>query len=153
MSRRQLSREGIRYVIVGAWNTFFGIAAFAVLWVLLRDTVRYGWVLLIAQIVAVLQAYYSQRTFVWRSRGSWIPELGRFALVYIATYFANLGLLAACVEWLRWQVLPSQIGITFLFVAVTFFVNRTWTFRQRHGPPEPRSDPSGDPAASLDSQA
>ena len=127
---REISGEGLRYLIVGGWNTVFGIGVFALLWFLLDEVWSYGLVLLVAQVIAVLQAPWSQRTFVWRSKGSFLPELGRFALVYTLTYLANLGLLALSVEILGLPVLGAQMVITFLMVVVTFAVNRTWTFRR-----------------------
>ena len=127
---REISGEGLRYLIVGGWNTVFGIGVFALLWFLLDEVWSYGLVLLVAKVIALLQAHWSQRTFVWRSKGSFLPELGRFALVYTLTYLANLGLLALSVEILGLPVLGAQMVITFLMVVVTFAVNRTWTFRR-----------------------
>ncbi len=122
-----------RYLLVGAWNTLFGVALFALTFSWLGERVPYPWILLACQVIAVLQAHWSQRTFVWRSLGSFWPELSRFSIVYVASYFANLGALALCVEWIGWPVLPSQVGITGALVVATYAVNRRWTFN-RHQP-------------------
>ena len=64
----------IRYLIVGGWNTLFGLALFAVLLWLLEDRVGYAWILLICQVVAVIQAHWAQRRFVWRSASPFWPS-------------------------------------------------------------------------------
>jgi putative flippase GtrA len=123
------SSSQVRYLVVGVWNTLFGLAVFAALWRLLDGVIGYGLVLLVCQVIATVQAHWAQRRFVWLSDGKFWPELGRFSMVYVAAYFANLGLLALCVEVLEWPVLPSQVGVTMLMVVLTYGVNRAWTFR------------------------
>ena len=118
-----------RYLVVGGWNTLFGLALFAVLLWLLEDRIGYAWILLICQVVAVIQAHWAQRRFVWRSASPFWPELVRFSMVYVVAYFVNLGLLALCVEVAGWPVLPSQVGVTMLMVVLTYSINRVWTFR------------------------
>jgi putative flippase GtrA len=132
-----LATTQTRYLVVGAWNTFFGVALFATLLWLFGDHVGYWLILLVCQVIATVQSHWAQRTFVWRSRGAFLPELLRFSLVYIASYFVNLGLLALCVEVLGWPVFGSQLAITVLMVALTYTVNRLWTFRHAGAPTPP----------------
>lgn len=119
----------VRYLIVGGWNTLFGLAVFAALWWLLAGIVGYGLILLACQVIATVQAHWAQRRFVWRSDGQFWPELLRFSLVYVVVYLANLGLLAFCVEAMGWPVLQSQVGLTLLMIVVTYSINKAWTFR------------------------
>lgn len=120
--------QQIRYLIVGIWNTAFTIGFFSISWLLLGDRVGYGWVLLLCQIVSVVQAHWAQRRWVWLSDRPFWPELRKFALVYVLLFLANLALLAAGVDVLGWDVLPTQIATTVLLVVVGFLVNRHWTF-------------------------
>lgn len=119
----------IRYLIVGGWNTVFGVVLFVVLQVLLQEVLPYPVVLLIAQVIAILQAHWSQRTLVWRTRGAFWSELTRFSAVYAGSYLANLALLAALVEIAGWSVIPAQILAGSVMLVVTYLVNRAWTFR------------------------
>jgi putative flippase GtrA len=123
-------RTQVRYLVVGGWNTLFGVALFAVLYWLLQDVLGYGLILLICQVIAVVQAHWAQRRFVWRSESRFWPELLRFSMVYVLAYFVNLGLLVLCVEVMEWPVLPSQLGVTILMVVLTYSINRAWTFRE-----------------------
>ena len=119
----------VRYIVVGGWNTVFGLAVFAALWWLLESVIGYGVILLVCQVIATVQAHWAQRRFVWRSEAQFWPELMRFSMVYVAAYFANLGLLALCVEVIGWPVLQSQVAVTILMVVVTYSINKAWTFR------------------------
>ncbi len=130
--RALVSSEQFRYVVVGVWNTAFGLGVFTFLYTFLEG-VGYAMILLIAQIVATLQAHFAQRHLVWESRGPYVPELLRFSVVYAASYVVNLVLLAFLVEVLGQPVLASQFAVTFVIVVVTFLVNRGWTFRHRSG--------------------
>lgn len=141
-----LRSEQARYLAVGGWNTMFGLAAFTVLYGLLGSQLGYGWILLMAQIIATIQAHFAQRRLVWKSRGHYWPELLRFSLVYGISYFVNLALLAFLVEVVGWPVLASQFVVTGLIVVLTFVINRTWTFRERHhGAVSEATDPEGPP--------
>ena len=66
-------REQVLYLVVGAWNTLFGYAIWALLQFLIGDRVHYLVVVLIAWPLAVLNAYFGYRWFVFRSHGS-IPK-------------------------------------------------------------------------------
>ena len=126
---RITSSTQVRYLVVGGWNTLFGLALFAVLLWLLGGVVGYGVILLICQVIATIQAHWAQRRFVWRSESQFWPELLRFSLVYVVAYFVNLTLLTLCVEGLGWPVLQSQVAVTMLMVVLTYTINKVWTFR------------------------
>ena len=137
-----LGSTQFRYIVVGIGNTIFGFLVFATLWTLLDGLLGYGVVLLIAQAIAIIQAHWAQRRFVWQSGAAFWPELARFATVYFNAYFVNLALLALCVEVLEWPVLESQMALTLLIVAITYMVNRFWTFKH-----SARVEPSVDQGA------
>jgi putative flippase GtrA len=118
-----------RYAVVGVWNTVFGLATFTVLWWAFGDRVGYLVTLLVAQVVAVVQAHATQRVFVWRSRARYLPELGRFSLVYFGGLAVNMVALAVAVEWLGLPVLASQWVITAIVIVGQFTAQRLWAFR------------------------
>ena len=128
MTERSLRRPA-RYLVVGAWNTAFGLVLFTILYLALGSRLGYIGVLALAQAVAVIQSHATQRFFVWKSHGPYWPELLRFSLVYATTFTANLLLLAAAVDGLGFPVLPSQWTIGGALIVVTYFVQRGWTFR------------------------
>ena len=61
-------REQLLYLVVGAWNTFFGYAVWALMQYLLGDYLNYLVILVLAWPIAVLNAYIGYRYIVFRSR-------------------------------------------------------------------------------------
>jgi len=139
-----------RYLIVGAWNTVFGLALFSILYLVVGQELGYIAVLTVAQVVAVLQAHATQRFFVWRSHAPYPGELLRFSAVYAATFLANVLLLALAVDTLGLPVLPSQWTIGGALIVLTYFVQRAWTFRDPVGGPSELRD---GPEASVSGRA
>ena len=121
----------LRYLVVGAWNTVFGVALFTAMQIAWGERVGYLLLLSVAQVVAVVQAHATQRFLVWHSRAPYLAELGRFSLVYLGSYIANAALLTIAVEVLHAPVLPSQYVLTVIVIAGTFVANRSWAFAHR----------------------
>jgi putative flippase GtrA len=118
----------MRYLLVGIWNSIFGVFIF---WVLLRTAeslIRYQGVLAVATVLSVCQSHITQRFFVWKSQAPFLPEFFKFGTVYAAQFVANLLLLMLMVEVFEIDVLPAQISITIVLVAIAFVINKKWTF-------------------------
>jgi putative flippase GtrA len=120
--------QGIRYLIVGGWNTLFAFLAFAALNAAFGDDVNYMFLLLPATVLAILNAYIGYRTFVFKVSGHWWRDLGRFSLVYVGAFVANLTLLPLLVEVVGLPVLAAQAIVTGGTVIVSFFSHRSFSF-------------------------
>src|SRR6266511_517857 len=123
------SRRPARYLVFGAWNMLFGLACFSLLYLAFGKTVGYVGILTVAQIIAVLQAHWAQRVFVWRSKGPYFREFGRFSAVYVAVYVANTLLLALSTDGFGFPVLPAQWVIGMSLIVPAYFAQRHWAFR------------------------
>ena len=86
-------RQGVRFVVVGGYNTMFGVAVFVALDLLLAAYIGHYLVLTIATVIGVANSHATQRRFVWHSSDTYLHELGRFSVVYAGFFFVNLGLL------------------------------------------------------------
>ena len=129
MMRRLYTGRPLRYLIIGGWNTVFGVAFFTFLYLVFGDVLGYIAVLTIAQIVAVIQSHATQRIFVWKSHGHYFGELARFSAVYVGIYVANVLLLVLSADVLGLPVLPAQWVIGLSLVIPAYFVQRSWAFR------------------------
>jgi putative flippase GtrA len=125
-----VKQQGVRYLLVGAWNTVFGYGLFAGLQLALGDQVHYLVLLLVATVVSVLQAFVLYRTWVFAVHGPWLPDLGRFSLVYVGAFVANLGLLPLLVELAHLPVLLAQAFVVGGTVVASFFAHRSFSFRR-----------------------
>ena len=124
------TEQGLRYVLVGIWNTLFGYGFFALLEITAGDVIPYMLVLLVSQAVATLVAYILYRYLVFKVRGHFWRDLGRFLVVYAAAFVVNLAVLPIFVTGLGWNVLASQALVVGGTVIATFFGNRHFAFRR-----------------------
>ena len=119
-----------RYLLVGLWNSVFGVGIFLILsqsFPKLSDSL----VLLIAYVVSIVQAHFMQRKFVWNSSEKYFQELVRFSGAYISQFVANLVLLQIFVRFVGLNRSVSQVIIVLILTVVMFFVNKNGVFRAK----------------------
>jgi len=122
--------QGLRFLIVGAFNTAFGFLLFALMLHLAGDHVHYLVVLVFATIIAVLVAFAAYRTFVFRVRGNVLRDLGRFSLVYVGVLAANVIVLPLLVEVAGLPILTAQAIVVVAAVVASFLLHRSFSFRR-----------------------
>jgi putative flippase GtrA len=122
-------REQLLYLVVGAWNTVFGYAVWALLQFLLGERLHYLLIVLIAWPIAVLNAYHGYRYLVFRSRGSILREFPRFSLVYVAALLANLVLLPIALRVLPLNIYVVQALLMALVVICSYLAHKSFSFR------------------------
>ena len=119
-----------RYLLVGLWNSVFGVGIFLILsqsFQKLSDSL----ILLIAYVVSIVQAHFMQRKFVWSSNERYFQELVRFSGAYISQFVANLVLLQIFVRFIGLNRSVSQVIIVLILTVVMFFVNKNGVFRAK----------------------
>ena len=119
-----------RYLLVGLWNSVFGVGIFLILslsFPKLSDSL----ILLIAYVVSIVQAHFMQRKFVWSSNERYFQELVRFSGAYISQFVANLVLLQVFVRFVGLNRSVSQVIIVLILTVVMFFVNKNGVFRAK----------------------
>lgn len=131
-------RQGLRYLLVGLWNTIFGYGLFALLLATIGDHVHYLVLLVAATIIAILNAFALYRAFVFRVSGQVILDLARFSVVYLVALAANIAALPLLVEVAGLPVLVAQAFIAAGTVAATFVAHRAFSFRRAGTGPRAR---------------
>lgn len=129
-----LEREGVRYALVGLMNTLFGYSVFALLELTLGSVLPYLVVLLMAHVVAVLEAFALHRLVTFRAHGHLWLDLARFQSVYLAALGVNLVLLPLLVEIGEVPVLLAQPIVLVAVAAGTYAGHRSFSFRRSSGP-------------------
>ena len=117
-----------RYLIVGVWNTIFGIGVFYLLLKFLIG-VDYRLILFISFVVANLQSHLTQRALVWRSKERYIPEVMRFFVGAIGIFIINLSLLTFLVEILGYETFESQVVLTLVLTMANYFFQKHAVFK------------------------
>ena len=123
-------REPLAYLLVGAWNTLFGYAVFALLYYLLGAHLHVDVILLLSFAPSIVNAYIGYRYVVFRSTGSMTRELPRFIVVYAVTLAANLVVLPLALRWLPWNVYVVQGLFTAVIVALSYLGHKFFSFRK-----------------------
>jgi putative flippase GtrA len=122
--------QGLRFLIVGAFNTAFGFVLFALMLHLAGDRVHYLVVLVVAMIIAVLVAFAAYRIFVFKVRGDVLRDLGRFSLVYVGALAFNVIALPLLVEVVGLAILTAQAILVVSTVITSFLLHRSFSFRR-----------------------
>ena len=125
----QRRREQVLFLVVGAWNTLFAYAEWALLQTMLGDRLHYLVILVLAWPIAVLNAYVCYRHFVFRSSDRVRDELPRFSLVYVATLVGALVLLPLLLGALPFNIYVIQAGYTLAAVTLSYMGHRYFSFR------------------------
>ena len=119
-----------RYLLVGIWNSVFGVGIFLILSLSLPE-LSDSLILLISYLVSIVQAHFMQRKFVWSSKERYFQELVRFSGAYISQFVANLVLLQIFVRFVGLNRSVSQVIIVLILTVVMYFVNKNGVFRAK----------------------
>ena len=118
----------VRYIIVGLWNTFVGFALFT-LFIFLFPISRYLLALTLATVLAGVNSYIMQRTFVWQSSANVKAEFSKFFTVFIGQFLANLVLLYVLVDYFKLPPLWTQYVLGAVLILLTYISHKHWTFK------------------------
>ena len=132
-----LVRQFIKYGLVGASNTVLTFVTYTVL--VSATGLHYLIALVLGYLVGSVNSYVLNRHWTFRARDLAHSQTGmRFALVQVVAIAANELLLYLFVHDLSVAKVAAQAILTVPVLAVTFFVNRWWSFarpREEREPP------------------
>ncbi len=118
-----------KYLLVGFINTVVGFVIFTGLYFVLNDQISYMIIALITHVFAVMFSHSTQRILVWKSNGSYMPELVRFSASYAAIGLVSLVLLRIAVETMMYPVLMSQYAIGITLTLISYVVQKKLIFK------------------------
>ena len=124
-----LKQKGLHFLLVGIWNTVFGIGLYtaAVLWLGQR---HYLWLSLIVGFIAVVQAYLCHKFFVFKTQGHYLTEFVKFYTVYLVSAPIGLGLMYICVDILQISAVYANILVTGVITIFSFIGHNWFSFRR-----------------------
>ncbi len=132
-------REKLLYLVVGAWNTFFGYACFSLLYYLLQGLVFPSLILVIAYAASSVNGFLGYRYWVFRSAGHPVAQYVRFQFVYLPLLLVNVVLLPLALAYTPLSAYAVQALFSVVTVVAGYLGNKYFTFRTtstRELPPE-----------------
>lgn len=123
--------EKIRFLIVGAYNTAFGYAAFAGLYLWLKESLHYLILVALAHLLAVVNAFLTQRRIVFNDRGPILTSFLRFNVATTLSLLFSLAGMTLLVEGVGINPLVGQAIVTIVSVIGIYLLHRHYTFRGR----------------------
>lgn len=128
-----------RYLLVGGWNTLFGVGLYTVLFELLSR--KLGWQLEIGgrdyfylalsipvNILAISNAYLCYKFFVFKTKGNILREYFRCYIVYGTSTLLGMAGLWLLVETCGIYPVMANILLTFVTVAVSYLGHKYFSF-------------------------
>jgi putative flippase GtrA len=127
---RIIKDQRVAFLLVGGINTAFSTALFvAIAWI--YPDLPSPVVLSIAFVISLVAVFFVYRKLVFRVKGHFWLDLGRFTLVNLTMFFVNMVLLVAAHEVLGYPKIPAQITITCVTVVINYFGHKYFSFRRR----------------------
>lgn len=119
----------VRYLLVGGWNTAFGMFSYAALYHFFGGKVHYLVLLIPSNILAVTNAFFCYRLIVFRSRNNILLEYLRCYLVYGGMMLVGAALMWLLVGKLRLPPPLANCVAIAITTVVSFFAHRNFSFR------------------------
>ena len=117
-----------RYLIVGGWNTLFGIGAYALLYEMLHAHVNYLVLVIPANILAITNAYICYKFFVFKSRDNYIREYLRCYAVYGGGIVLGFVLMYPLVGILGLHPILAQCLCVIISIGCSYVGHKHFTF-------------------------
>lgn len=116
------------FLLVGGWNTLFGVSLYAVAYFFLKDLVNYFVLLFFCNIVAITNAYIFYKLFVFKTKGDWLDEYFRFYGVYGVAMVLGMGLVALEVRAFHFHPVLANFTATIITVMISFVGHKYFSF-------------------------
>lgn len=129
MIRKAWNNEKFRYLLIGAYNTFFGYGVFALLWVLWGHSLHYIVVLALSHVIAVTNAFFGYRILVFRKQREVWGDFAKFNMVYLGAFAFNVLALPVLIEKVGFHPLFAQALLVIVTVVASYVFHRRFSFR------------------------
>ncbi len=124
----------VRFVLAGGLNTAFGLAAYPALFYMLAPfKLHYLSVLVVSQVICITFSFFTNKHLVFRTRGSYLKEYGKFATFHLSYLLVNLAALPALVELAGMNPVWAQTLFAVLIIITSYFWHSRITFYKAKG--------------------
>jgi len=117
----------IKYVFVGLINTaiYYGIY-----YLMLKLGFSYALSLTVGTIAGVVNSYFWNKYFTFRTKKITVSETLKFLLVYGVQYLSNLFIIYLCVEYLGISKELAGLAAIGIGTFIGYFGHKFWSFKE-----------------------
>jgi putative flippase GtrA len=120
----------IRFLLVGGVNTAIGLAMFPALYFIAAPLkLHYLHILVIATAACMVIAFLTSKYFVFRTRGNYLREFGRYFTFHFLNFLLNLAALPLLVEVVGMNPVWAQTLFISLVIVTSYFWHSRITFK------------------------
>ena len=128
--KSRLFRHGVRYTLVGIWNTIFGIGCYTLL-VMLFGQKHYLWLGVISNILAITNAFLCYKFFVFKTKGYFWSEYFKCYVVYGGGMLTGMFLMYISVSLLGFDAIFANLAVTFIVFCFSYLGHRFFSFHHK----------------------
>jgi putative flippase GtrA len=126
-----LSREKIRYLLAGGFNTLVGYAIGVGLYKALESNLSIIWIGIISNILSITVSFLSYKTLVFKTKGMWLTEYMKSYIVYGGIALIGIFFLWLFVDKMKISIWFAQALVIVLTVIFSYLGHSRLTFRRR----------------------
>ena len=126
-----LSREKIRYLLAGGFNTLVGYSIGVGLYKALESNLSIVWIGVISNIVSITASFLSYKTLVFKTKGMWLAEYMKSYIVYGGIAIIGIFFLWVFVDKMKMSIWLAQALVLGLTVIFSYLGNSRFTFRRQ----------------------
>jgi putative flippase GtrA len=122
----------LRFLVAGGLNTVFGLAIYPFLmWQLAPWSKHYLLILTLAQILGVTFAFTTNKFLVFRTKGHYLREFGKFSTFHVIYFCVNLVVLPILVEFVHISPVWGQYIFNAGVIVTSYFWHSHVTFKHK----------------------
>ena len=127
---RPMLKHGVNYILVGIWNTFFGVGLYTALLIICGQK-HYLLLGIICHIISVTNAFLCYKYFVFKTKGNFFKEYFKCLSVYSSNMVLGTIEMYICVSLLGWNAVYVNFALTAVNFVLNYIGHRYFSFSHR----------------------
>jgi putative flippase GtrA len=127
---RPMLKHGVSYILVGAWNTFFGVGLYTALLIVFGQK-HYLLLGVICHMISVTNAFLCYKFFVFKTKGNFVREYFKCLSVYSGNMLWGTIEMYICVSLLGLNAVYVNIALTAINFVLSYLGHRYFSFSHR----------------------
>jgi putative flippase GtrA len=124
--------KGLRFLIVGGYNTAFSAGSYALLYTVFGSFIPYLVLAIVNHVIGVTNAFLSYKILVFRTKNEWKNEYFRTHISYILALCINLIGLYLLVDLAKIDPRIAGVILSVFIAVISYFMHSNFSFKQKN---------------------